>query len=107
MVFSHHIPDHHVGILNRAICRCPCWQPRTTGVLVWVVPGRILLIGMIRCHPEMLGDKVRTAGDTGLRMGEGNNIFASQLPTNCWPMALSDEGLVISQERAEDGSSRC
>src|SRR5262245_61454502 len=58
MVFAHHIPDHHVGVLNRAICRRPRWQPRATGVLIGIVPGRILLIGMIGCHPEMLGHKV-------------------------------------------------
>ena len=84
MVFSHHIPDNHVGVLNRAICRRPPWQPRTTGVLIWIVPGRILLIGMIGCHPEMLGNKVCTAADTGLRMGEGNGILARHQLVGNW-----------------------
>ena len=55
-----------------------------TVVLVWIVPGRIFLIGMIGCHPEMLGDKVRTAGDTGLRVGEGNSILARQQLVGNW-----------------------
>ena len=74
MVFSHHVPDHHVGVLDGAILGRPLWQSRTTGVLVGIVPSRILLIRMVRCHPEMIGDKVGTAGDTGLWVAKGTTL---------------------------------
>src|SRR5262245_38415965 len=84
MVFSHNVPDHHIGVLNRAICRRPLWQPSATRVLVWIVPGRILLGGMIGCHPEMFGHKIRTARDTGLRVSEGHGILTRQQLVSYW-----------------------
>src|SRR5215831_9983088 len=84
MVFSHHVPNHHVGVLNGAIGRRPLRQPRTTRVLVWIVTSSILLIGMVGGYPEMLGDKVRTVADTGLRVGEGHGILARQQLVGHW-----------------------
>src|SRR5215831_4466770 len=84
MVFSHNVPDHHIGVLNRAICRRPLWQPSATRMLVWIVPSGILLSGMIGGHPEMLGDKIRTARDTGLRVSKGHGILARQQLVGHW-----------------------
>src|SRR5215470_15616078 len=100
MVFSHHVPDNHISVLNGAIGRRPRWQPRTTSMLVGIVPGRILLLGMIGCHPEMLGDKVRTTGDTGLWVGEGHGILARQQLVGHWLAHSVERGGVGNQPGA-------
>jgi len=52
------VPEHQVGVFQRAVGRGPGRQAVPAGVLVGVFPGREPLVGVIRGDPQVPGGEL-------------------------------------------------
>jgi hypothetical protein len=53
------VPEHDIGVLDRAVGFRPSGEPGTAGVLVRVIARREPLIGPVRGDPQVLGGALR------------------------------------------------
>ena len=97
------VPEHHVGVRDRAVGRGPARQAVAAGVLVRVVAGRVPLVGAVRRHPEVVRERTRPACSTaasgwtnGGAFSPGHEPVADRLAQR----GSSSTGLTIRQNRA-------
>ena len=76
VMHPYRVPEHHVGVLDRAVGLSPCRKSCSTSMLVRIVSGRVTLRRVIRSGPQVFGSEGSTLEHTGLWMCEGQNVFA-------------------------------
>src|SRR6266568_728369 len=70
------VPEHHVGVLDRAVGLSPCRKSCSTCMLVRIVSGRVTLCWVVGGDPEVFRNKPCTLTNAGLWMREGQDVFA-------------------------------
>src|SRR5690242_15930469 len=76
VVSAQGVPQHDVGVLDRAVSFGPGRQPGAARVLVGVVACREALIRLVRGNPQMLRRECGTLGHRGVGVAESQDVAA-------------------------------
>jgi hypothetical protein len=52
------VPEHHIGILDRAVGLCPCRQPRSASMLVRIISRGVSFRRVVGSDPEMFRGEI-------------------------------------------------
>jgi hypothetical protein len=115
VVTAHGVPEHDIGVLDRAISFRPSGEPGTAGVLVRVIARREPLIGPVKGDPQVLGRECGPPGHRGGGMAESQDVTAGdellgRLMPHFGPVARVDQpastGRAAGRSRAAPTSTR-
>src|SRR6266581_6690960 len=83
MVCPKSVPQNYVRVFYLSVQCGPGWQPCTTWMLVWIIPGREAFAWIIGCDPEVLAGKGCPPQSREALVGKRQHVFAGdQLVAN-------------------------